>query len=299
MLVAMVEFIILSILSGVLLIGNLLLFKLLREARRSAAASRLEVDRGKASMEQEMAVLKQKSAEQSAAAALELEQTIRELDALIYSVSHDLAAPARKIHGFVALLEDEASALSEEGREWLGRIKHNSRELGGMIAGLLQISRIGRAKLDLRTVDLDPLVAQIVRAAGSGYPAAQVQANPLPAIRCDPGLTRQVFEILVANAFKFSGKCATPRIEIGVQSGDGEQRFFVRDNGAGFDQRHAGKLFGVFQRLHKETEYPGIGAGLAIARRIIQRHAGRIWAESTPDQGATFYFTVGDIDAPR
>jgi light-regulated signal transduction histidine kinase (bacteriophytochrome) len=322
MLAAMSVIITLSILVGVLLIGILLLLRLLRGSRRSATASRLEVDRCKALMEQELDVLKQTTARQSAAAALELERVQQELDALAYSVSHDLAAPARKIHGFATLLEDEASALSADGREWLGPIKRNSQQLGEMISALLQISRIGRAELHLGKADLNPVVESIVRSAGAGYPDTQVHMAPLPAIRCDQGLMRQVFEILVANAFKFSSKCATPRIEIGIQRGaktgaqpvaqsvspsaaqsgvpsaDAELCFFVRDNGTGFDLRHAGKLFGVFQRLHKEAEYPGTGAGLAIARRIIQRHAGRIWADSVPGQGATFYFTVGGTDAP-
>jgi len=281
-----------SILIVALLVCVLLLMQL-RRTRRSVARLQRESEDIRVRMEGELAAANQTLEQRTAALALELEQAKRELDALSYSVSHDLAAPVRKINGFAELLQDEAAALSADGRQWLERILHNSRQAGIMINDLLRLSRNSRAALDLRAVDLDALVAEIVRAARAEFPHAQVHIAPLPATRCDRELTRQLFQILLANAFKFSSRCTAPRVEIGVQQDAGEQRFFVRDNGTGFDPRHAGKLFGMFQRLHKETEFPGTGAGLALAHNIVGRHRGRIWAESAQGAGATFYFTLG------
>jgi light-regulated signal transduction histidine kinase (bacteriophytochrome) len=303
----------LSIATGVLLVCLLLLLVALQRTRRSMTRLQLELQQRTLQLasasegaHRDLSAIGQSMQLREAAHARELARVQQELDALSYSVSHDLAAPARKIHGFADLLRSEASALNEEGCNWLARIEHNSRQLGEMIAELLRFSRIGQATLDLRTVDLAPLVAEVVRAAGTAYPNTQVQIAHLPAVRCDPGLMRQVFQSLVANAFKFSAGNSAPRIEIGVQSGDaaatgdedGTPRFFVRDNGAGFNPRHADKLFGMFQRLHKESEFPGAGTGLAIARHIVSRHEGRIWAESAPAEGATFYFTIGCADRP-
>jgi len=289
----------LSLLSVALLSVALLIGALLVRARRALSS----LERENATHEARIAALEQRVAAQALAleqhaqtSGLELEQARAELDALSYSVSHDLAAPARKINGFADLLQDEAPALSEQGQEWLARIAHNSRQLGDMIADLLRLSRLGRAKLDLRTVDMHAIVAEAVRAEGAGYPNTQVEIGPLPEIRCDAQLMRQALQQLVANAYKFSAKCAAPRIFIGVQAVEGELRFFVRDNGAGFNMRFADKLFGAFQRMHKETDFPGTGAGLAIAKRIISRHQGRIWAESAPGEGASFYFTLGSAN---
>ena len=285
-----------SILIGALLVGILLLLWKLRQAQRSAAALQRETQGGKALLEHELVALRQSLEQRLAARTLELEQVKRELDDLSYSVSHDLSAPARKISGFAELLGEEAAALSDEGRQWLARILHNSRDINAMLSELLRLSRIGRAALDLRTVELAPLAAEAVRSAGADYPGTQVHVAPLPAIRCDPGLMLQLFQILAANAFKFSGKGVAPRIEIGVQPEAEGLRFFVRDNGAGFNMRHTGKLFVMFQRLHKESDFPGMGAGLAIARKIVQRHDGRIWAEGVEGEGASFYFTLGGGD---
>lgn len=242
--------------------------------------------------ERELAASKQALEQRLTARIRELEQTKQDLDAFSYSVSHDLNAPLRSISGFAELLKDEASTLSEQGREWLARIQHNSRRMGNMISDLLRLSRVSRAKLELRAVDLNALVAESVGAALADYPNTQVEMAPLPTITCDQALLRQVFDNLIANACKFSSKCATPKLAIGAQSEHGVLRFYVRDNGTGFDMRYADKLFGVFQRLHKESEFPGTGAGLAIAKNIVQRHDGRVWAESTPGKGATFYFTL-------
>ncbi len=279
---------ILSILIVALLIGvGLLLVRL-----RQAAQKERETQREQALLQQEIDALKQTLAQSAGAHALALEQAKRDFDAFAYSVSHDLAAPARTINGFSELLKDEASVLSEDARTWLARIQYNSRRLGDMINDLLRLSRLSRARLDLREVELDPLAAEAVRAAGAGFPHTQVALTPLPATRCDPLLVRQLFQILAANAFKFSAKCASPRIEIGVNSAEGEMRFFVRDNGAGFNPRYADKLFQIFQRLHKEADFPGTGGGLALARTIVQRHGGRIWAEGAPGEGASFHFTL-------
>jgi len=282
-----------SLAIGALLLGIVLVLRRLQQTKRAAAQLQREHQQCKSLMEQELAALRRTLEARLATSTLELEQAMRELDAFSYSVSHDLAAPARKIHGFAELLQDEASTLSDQGREWLNRIQHNSLELGDMIGALLRISRLGRAELNLRAVDLNVLVAEVVRDAGAGYPNTQVEIGPLPSIRCEQELMRQAFHNLVANAFKFSGKRAAPRIEIGTLHDAEESRFFVRDNGDGFNMRSAGKLFGVFQRLHRESEFPGIGAGLAIAKSIIQRHDGRIWAESEPGEGACFLFTIG------
>jgi light-regulated signal transduction histidine kinase (bacteriophytochrome) len=293
------------ILAATMLFGALLLVLLLYLTRRAALALRRESAQ-RLRLEQELGALRQTLAQREAALTLELEQaqrnlqrTAQELDAFCYSVSHDLSAPARKINGFAGLLQDEASVLGDQGREWLERIVHNSQQLGDMIADLLRLSRANRKAMDLQTVDLNPLVAEVVRAAAADFPNAQVEIAPLPSVVCDRELVRQVLQNLLANAFKFSGKRATPRIEIGARPEADALCLFVRDNGAGFDLRYADKLFGLFQRLHKESDFAGNGAGLAIAKSIVQRHGGRIWAESAPGEGASFYFTLGRADPSR
>jgi light-regulated signal transduction histidine kinase (bacteriophytochrome) len=287
-----------AVIATSVLIAALLLALLLQRARRTAAALQRESAERKR-LQQELDGLRQTLSGREAALALELaqskhqlEQTAQQLDAICYSVSHDLSAPARKIHGFADLLRDEAPALSDEGREWLDRVVRNSQQLGDMIADLLRLSRAGRKEMDLQPLDLNAQVAEIVQTAGAGYPHARVEIAPLPTMVCDRELVRQVIQSLVANAFKFSSKSASPRIDIGTRTEEGVPCVFVRDNGAGFNLRHAGKLFGMFQRLHKESDFPGTGAELAIARRIVQRHGGRIWAESTQGEGASFYFTL-------
>jgi signal transduction histidine kinase len=291
---------ILSILIGALLIGMLLLLLRLRQERRRAAQSERDSRRDMALLTQERDALKQTLVQRTAAQeqrtaahALESEQAKRDFDAFAYAVSHDLAAPARTINGFADLIKDEASVLSEDGRVWLQRIQYNSQRLGDMINDLLRISRASRANLDLREIDLTPLATEALRIEGAGFPATRVTVGPLPAVRCDTGLMRQLLRILLSNAFKFSAKSASPEIEIGVQPSEEGPRIFVRDNGAGFNPHYADKLFQVFQRLHKESDFPGTGGGLALAKLIVQRHGGRIWAESAPGSGASFYFTAG------
>lgn len=224
----------------------------------------------------------------------ELERANRELDAFSYSVSHDLRAPLRSINGFVHLVEEcDGAALSAEGRQHLARVKHNALRMGELIDDMLKFARIGRGALDLRTVSLGETAAETVRELQAEFPQAVATVAALPEAVCDPVMLKQVFANLIGNAFKYSAKRADARIEVGAREEGGETVYYVCDNGAGFDMRHAQRLFGVFQRLHHEREFPGTGVGLAIVKRIVERHGGRVWAESSPGAGATFHFTLG------
>jgi hypothetical protein len=224
----------------------------------------------------------------------ELERTNQELDSFAYSVSHDLRAPLRAISGFLhQLREKTAKALGQEERGLMDRIGRNAEHMSDLIDDLLNLSRVGRTDIRRIQVDLGVLAAEAVANASAAYPRTVVSAMPLPRVACDAALLRQVFENLVDNAFKYSGKADSPRVEIGMETRSGKNVYFVRDNGVGFDMQHASKLFEVFQRLHSASQFSGTGVGLAIVKRIIERHGGRIWAESAPDAGATFYFTLG------
>ena len=224
----------------------------------------------------------------------ELERANRALDAFAYSISHDLRAPLRAIHGFAGIVaNNEAGALSPDSRQLLERVLANARRMEEMVDDLLRVSRTGRGGLKCEPVDLGTLVALVVANQRSAYPQTQVLAEALPTVNCDRGLVLEIFENLIGNAFKYSGKKAAPRIEIGATALDGETVIHVRDNGAGFDMRYADKLFAVFRRLHSSSEFPGTGVGLAIVKRIVELHGGRIWAEAVPDAGASFYFTLG------
>ena len=234
--------------------------------------------------------LDQRVAERTA----ELERANRELDAFSYSVSHDLRAPLRAINGFVHLAEEsEGTTLSAEGREMLGRVKRNALRMGELIDDMLKFARIGRGALSLEKVSPGETAAEVVQELQGLYPQAEAVIGSLPGAVCDRALLKQVFANLIGNAFKYSARQAEPKIEIGARQEAGETVYFVRDNGAGFDMQYAQRLFGVFQRLHHENEFPGTGVGLAIVKRIVERHGGRVWAESAPGAGATFHFTLG------
>jgi len=226
---------------------------------------------------------------------LELEAANKELEAFTYSVSHDLRAPLRAIEGFSQILmEDHLPKLDEECQRLLRVVRDNTRQMGQLIDDLLAFSRISRYPLTADTLDMAELArsvaSELVPVDASAAP--QVQVYPLPEARADASLMRQVWVNLLSNAFKFSrGK--DPRvIEVGSRVADGETVYHVKDNGVGFDMRYAHKLFGVFQRLHKASEFEGTGVGLAIVRRIVTRHGGRVWAEGTVGRGATFYFAL-------
>jgi signal transduction histidine kinase len=227
----------------------------------------------------------------------ELEAANEELEAFSYSVSHDLRSPLNIIGGYMYLVRNEhAQALPPAALEMLKEGEDAVRQMSKLIEDLLGLSRISRQSIDKRTVDLSALAHEITRELALAHPGQTpgIDITPELSARADAGLARVVLQNLLANAWKYSAKAAQPRIAFGVQAVDGERAFFVRDNGAGFDMRQAQNLFRPFQRLHSSQEFEGSGVGLATVARIVQRHGGRIWAESSPGQGATFYFTLPD-----
>ena len=225
----------------------------------------------------------------------QLEAANVELDAFAYSVSHDLRAPLRSIDGFSqALLEDYAGRLDAAGQDYLQRVRAATQRMATLIDDLLDLSRVTRSEMTIAPVDLSELARELATELTSGDPERHVEIviTPDVAVRADRGLLRVVLHNLMGNAWKFTGKRSDARIEVGVVAADGERAYYVRDNGAGFDMAYASKLFGAFQRLHRVTEFPGTGVGLATVQRIIHRHGGRVWAESAVGRGATFYFTL-------
>jgi PAS domain S-box-containing protein len=228
----------------------------------------------------------------------QLEAANKELEAFSYSVSHDLRAPVRHIDGFVKLLERELPPATDKAGHYLRTIAMSSRRMAALIDDLLALSRTGRAPLEMRRVPLQPLVDEVIRELRPDLARRRIdwRIGPLPAVRGDPSLLRVVLQNLFANAVKYTQPRRLATIEIGAQQlDDGEVAIFVRDNGVGFDMRYADRLFGVFQRLHRDEEFEGTGIGLATARRIVHRHGGRIWGEGEPDRGASFYFTIEPV----
>jgi light-regulated signal transduction histidine kinase (bacteriophytochrome) len=223
----------------------------------------------------------------------ELAAANRELDAFSYSVSHDLRSPLSAVDGFAHILEKEYGArLDDEGRRLLGVVREGSSKMNRMIAGMLQFSRLGRQAPRKARLDMARLARETLAGLGEDARRAQVSVGELPAAEADPGLMQHVWQNLLGNALKYSGKRAAPVIEVGARAEPGQTVYWVRDNGAGFDMRYAAKLFEAFQRLHREEEFPGTGVGLATVRRIVEGHGGRVWAEGAPGAGATFYFTL-------
>jgi light-regulated signal transduction histidine kinase (bacteriophytochrome) len=219
----------------------------------------------------------------------------RELEAFCYSVSHDLRAPLRAIHGFSqALRTDFPRDLSVDAQHYLDRIQGSAERMAQLIEDLLNLSRVSRSELVPRSVDLTEIAQQVVAALRSAEPGRFVEVSVWDGLIAagDPRLLRTALENLVGNSWKFTAKTENPRIEVGAMR-DGERRvYFVRDNGAGFDMAYAQQLFGAFQRLHRVEDFPGTGIGLATVARIVSRHGGRIWAEAQENRGAVFYFTL-------
>lgn len=233
----------------------------------------------------------------------ELERANKELEAFSYSVSHDLRSPLRGIAGWSqALEEDYGERLDATGRLYLQRVQGEAQRMGQLIDGMLELSRLGRAALNRRPLDLSALAQAVATRVREGYPGRQIELAIAPGLQAwgDRALLEAVLHNLFENACKFSAMRAPARIAFGREltvdpaSGQPTQAWFVRDNGAGFDMRHAHKLFGVFQRLHRASEFSGSGIGLATVQRIVQRHGGHVWASAAPDAGATFYFTLED-----
>lgn len=227
----------------------------------------------------------------------QLQVANKELEAFCYSVSHDLRAPLRSIDGFSqALLEDCAATLAPESASHLQRIRRASQNMAQLIDDLLNLSRITRSELQRVPVNLSALTQGIVDGLRENAPTRCVDVVISPGLVAtgDAHLLQVVLENLLGNAWKFTRKRSCARIEFGAADYDGAQAYFVRDDGAGFDRAHAGKLFGAFQRMHTTAEFEGTGIGLATVQRVIHKHSGRVWAESAPEQGATFYFTLSD-----
>jgi len=241
-------------------------------------------------------ITERKRDEEALLAAMQAsEASNHELEAFSYSVSHDLRAPLRAIDGFSRILEqDFAEKIDAEGHRLLGVIRRSAQRMGQLIDDLLEFSRVGRKALSRRRIDMRAMADEVLRELVPADAAKQTswQVGSLPDALADPALVRQVWANLLSNAVKFSGHREQPRIEVGSRNENGEAVYFVRDNGAGFSMQHSNKLFRVFQRLHGDDEFPGTGVGLAIVERVVSRHGGGAWAESLPDGGSTFFFTL-------
>jgi PAS domain S-box-containing protein len=221
----------------------------------------------------------------------------KELEAFCYSVSHDLRAPLRSIDGFSRILVDEyGPGLDPTAQHYLQRVIKATQHMGCLVDDLLNLSKLGRKQLARRLIPLDGLVRSVLEDLAQDMTGREIEwrIDSLPSLDCDGALIKIVFFNLLANAVKFTRPRAKAVIEIGAQEAGGHWVIFVRDNGVGFNPKYADKLFGIFQRLHRADEFEGTGIGLATVQRIIHRHGGRIWAESQPDQGATFFFMLGE-----
>jgi signal transduction histidine kinase len=226
----------------------------------------------------------------------ELTAVNKDLEAFSYSVSHDLRAPLRAVQGYLTILEEDfGERLEAEARRLLGVIQDRARQMEQLIEDLLVFARLGRQQLAVTSVQLDDLVTRTLDDLRSSCEGRQIgfTVGRLGTVQADPAMLKQVLANLFGNAIKFTRKREPAAVEIGCRTvADGPSVYYVKDNGAGFDMRHADKLFGVFQRLHSAADYEGTGVGLAIVQRVIERHGGRVWAESAPGEGATFYFTL-------
>jgi PAS domain S-box-containing protein len=254
------------------------------------AASEIERSRAEAQVRELNVSLERRVTERTR----ELEAANRELDAFSYSVSHDLRAPLHAIAGFAEIVRvAHGATLSGKALHYFERIEHNARQMDTLIGELLEFSRAWRIPLNNANVDMGEVVQEVLDDLRSeNLPRAQIEVGDLPGVRGDRSLLRQVWSNLIGNALKFSRGTGAPQIRIRGERKEHEVEYAVTDNGAGFDQRYAGKLFGVFQRLHSSSEFEGSGVGLALVERIVTRHGGRVAAEGVPGKGATFRFVL-------
>lgn len=226
----------------------------------------------------------------------ELEAANQELEAFSSSVSHDLRAPLMNIHAYSdLLLEKHASQVGEQAQKYLRGINEGVMRMSHLIDDLLKLSKMNRQELHRQSVHLVPLVAEVLHELEAQTANRKInwRIGALPVIQGDQGLLKQVFTNLLSNAIKYTRPCNPAVIEISQEVIEGQRTFLVRDNGVGFDMKQATELFAPFRRFHSEQDFEGTGIGLATVRRIIDKHRGRVWADSRPNQGSTFYFTVG------
>jgi light-regulated signal transduction histidine kinase (bacteriophytochrome) len=231
--------------------------------------------------------------------AAELEASNKELESFSYSVSHDLREPLRTVDGFSRILQkDYADKLDAEGQRLINIIRGGTQKMAKLISDLLSFSRIGRKGMELSEIDMVELVEKVSMELRSAVPERKLRFNikKLPTAQGDPAMIRQVMINLLSNAIKFTREKRLAVIEVGSIARDGENIYYVKDNGVGFDPEYKDKLFRIFQRLHSEEEFEGTGVGLAIVQRIIHRHGGRVLAEGEVGHGATFYFTLPGKD---
>jgi signal transduction histidine kinase len=225
----------------------------------------------------------------------QLEATLRDLDAFSYAISHDLRAPVRRIDGFAQAIEEDAGGqLDAQSQRHLQRVREAARTMNQYIDDMLSLAKVGRDAVRRDIVDLSALARSVFADVARSHPGREVEQVIADGVQVqgDQSLLRGALENLVGNAFKFTARVPHARVEVGRADREGETAYYVRDNGAGFDMQFAPKLFAPFQRLHRAEDFPGTGIGLATVKKSIARHDGRIWAESTPGSGATFWFTI-------
>jgi len=227
----------------------------------------------------------------------ELEKRVKErteeIESFSYSVSHDLRAPLRAVHGYSKILEEDyKDILDTEGKRLLGEVQHNAKKMGVLIDDLLSFSRLGRKEVEKSFIDMNKLIEVALKEIDQNIHNAEIIYEDIHPAMADYALILHVMINLLSNAVKYSSKKDKPLVKIQSRAGNGEVLYTICDNGVGFEMEYVHKLFGVFQRLHSSEEFPGTGVGLAIVQRIIHKHKGRIWAESKPGEGATFYFTL-------
>ena len=223
----------------------------------------------------------------------QLEMANKELESFSYSVSHDLRAPLRSVNNYAQMLEDSfASQMDEKSGKLLGNIKRNAFKMDALIDDLLAFSRLGRKAVQKQSINMTELIKHTYTELQAPLQKGELIIDTLPGIEADYNLLKQVVINLLSNAIKYSGKVEHPIIQVGFTEKENAIVYFVKDNGAGFDMEYSDKLFGVFQRLHSTKEFEGTGVGLAIVKRIVEKHGGTVWAESKVGEGATFYFSL-------